>query len=167
MSDEQRKISAALQVAPTFDAATEIDRRTAFLAGYLRNSGLKAYVLGISGGVDSLTAGCLAQRAVERLRSEGYPCTFIAMRLPYGVQKDEAEAQRSLTVIQPDRVLTVDIKPAADGMLAALKTGDLAFRDAAHEDFILGNIKARERMVAQFAVAGAHDGLVIGTDHAA
>lgn len=167
MSDEQKKISTALQVSPTFDAATEIDRRTAFLAGYLRNSGLKAYVLGISGGVDSLTAGCLAQRAVERLRSEGYPCTFIAMRLPYGVQKDEAEAQRSLTVIQPDRVLTVDIKPAADGMLAALKTGDLAFRDAAHEDFILGNIKARERMVAQFAVAGAHDGLVIGTDHAA
>ena len=167
MSDEQTKISAALQVAPTFDAATEIDRRTAFLAGYLRNSGLKAYVLGISGGVDSLTAGCLAQRAVEQLRAEGHDATFIAMRLPYGVQKDEAEAQASLAVIRSDRTITVDIRPAADGMLAALKAGDLAFRDAAHEDFILGNIKARQRMIAQFAVAGAHEGLVIGTDHAA
>jgi NAD+ synthase len=163
----QREIIAALHVAPVFDAAAEIERRTAFLADYLRGTGLRALVLGISGGVDSLTAGCLAQRAVEKLRAEGYGATFIAMRLPYGVQKDEHEAQASLSVIRPDRILTVDIRPAADGMLAALKKGDLAFRDAAHEDFVLGNIKARQRMIAQFAVAGAHDGIVIGTDHAA
>jgi NAD+ synthase len=164
----QREIIAALHVVPVFDAAQELERRIDFLAGYLRNSGLKTLVLGISGGVDSLTAGCLAQRAVERLRAEGMAgANFIAMRLPYGVQKDEAEAQRALAVIRPDRILTVDIRPAADGMLAALKAGDLAFRDAAHEDFVLGNIKARQRMIAQFAVAGAHDGIVIGTDHAA
>ena len=163
----QREIIAALHVAPVFDAAAEIERRTAFLADYLQRTGLKALVLGISGGVDSLTAGCLAQRAVEKLRAQGYGATFIAMRLPYGVQKDEDEAQASLAVIKPDRMLTVDIRPAADAMLAALKTGDLAFRDAAHEDFVLGNIKARQRMIAQFAVAGAHDGIVIGTDHAA
>ena len=163
----QREIIAALHVAPVFDAAAEIERRTAFLADYLRGTGLKALVLGISGGVDSLTAGCLAQRAVERLRAQGYGATFIAMRLPYGVQKDEDEAQASLAVIRPDRILTVDIRPAADGMLAALKKGDLAFRDAAHEDFVLGNIKARQRMIAQYAVAGARGGLVVGTDHAA
>lgn len=163
----QREIIAALHVAPVFDATAELERRVAFIADYLRGTGLKTLVLGISGGVDSLTAGCLAQRAVERLRAGGYDATFIAMRLPYGVQKDEAEAQASLTVIKPDRTITVDIRPAADGMLAALKAGDLKFRGAAHEDFVLGNIKARERMVAQFAVAGAHDGIVIGTDHAA
>lgn len=163
----QREIIAALHVAPVFDAASELERRTDFLANYLRSTGLRTLVLGISGGVDSLTAGCLAQRAVEKLRAQGYDATFIAMRLPYGVQKDEDEAQRSLTVIKPDRTITVDIRPAADSMLAALKAGDLAFRDAAHEDFVLGNIKARQRMVAQFAVAGAHDGIVIGTDHAA
>jgi len=163
----QREIIAALHVAPVFDAAAEIERRTEFLADYLRSTGLRALVLGISGGVDSLTAGCLAQRAVQKLRAQGYDATFIAMRLPYGVQKDEEEAQQSLVVMKPDRTLTVDIRPAADGMLAALKAGDLAFRDTAHEDFVLGNIKARQRMIAQFAVAGAHDGIVIGTDHAA
>lgn len=163
----QREIIAALQVAPAFDAAVELARRTDFLADYLRSTGLKTLVLGISGGVDSLTAGCLAQRAVEKLRAEGRDATFIAMRLPYGVQRDEAEAQAGLAVIRPDRLLTVDIRPAADAMLAALRAGDLVFRDAAHEDFVLGNIKARQRMIAQFAVAGAHDGLVIGTDHAA
>jgi len=163
----QRGIIEKLQVAPVFDAAREVERRIAFLADYLRGAGLKSLVLGISGGVDSLVAGCLAQRAVQRLRAEGYEASFIAMRLPYGVQKDEAEAQRSLAVIAPDRTLTVDIRPAADAMLAALKAGQLGFRDAAHEDFVLGNIKARQRMIAQFAVAGANDGLVIGTDHAA
>ncbi|QFZ81843.1 ammonia-dependent NAD(+) synthetase [Variovorax paradoxus] len=163
----QREIIAALHVAPVFDAAAELARRTDFLADYLRSTGLKALVLGISGGVDSLTAGCLAQRAVEKLRAEGRDATFIAMRLPYGVQRDEAEAQAGLAVIRPDRLLTVDIRPAADAMLAALRAGELVFRDAAHEDFVLGNIKARQRMIAQFAVAGAHDGLVIGTDHAA
>ncbi|KQX90550.1 ammonia-dependent NAD(+) synthetase [Variovorax sp. Root473] len=163
----QREIISALHVAPVFDAAAELARRTDFLADYLRSTGLKALVLGISGGVDSLTAGCLAQRAVEKLRGEGRDATFIAMRLPYGVQRDEAEAQAGLAVIRPDRLLTVDIRPAADAMLAALHAGGQVFRDAAHEDFVLGNIKARQRMIAQFAVAGAHDGLVIGTDHAA
>jgi NAD+ synthase len=163
----QREIIAALHVAPVFDAAAELARRTDFLADYLRSTGLKALVLGISGGVDSLTAGCLAQRAVEKLRAEGHDATFIAMRLPYGVQRDEAEAQAGLAVIRPDRLLTVDIRPAADAMLAALHAGGQVFRDAAHEDFVLGNIKARQRMIAQFAVAGAHNGLVIGTDHAA
>lgn len=32
---------------------------------------------------------------------------------------------------------------------------------------MLGNIKARQRMIAQYAVAGATGGLVVGTDHAA
>ena len=33
--------------------------------------------------------------------------------------------------------------------------------------FILGNVKARQRMVAQYAIAGTASGIVIGTDHAA
>ncbi|GAA5236842.1 ammonia-dependent NAD(+) synthetase [Verticiella sediminum] len=163
----QREIAATLGVTDTFDAAAEIERRVVFLADYLTRMGLSSYVLGISGGVDSLTAGCLAQRAVERIRQQGGQARFIAMRLPYGTQADEHEAQASLAVIKPDQVVTVNIKPAADAMIAAVKTGDIAFRDAAHEDFTLGNIKARQRMIAQYAVAAAHHGLVIGTDHAA
>jgi NAD+ synthase len=41
------------------------------------------------------------------------------------------------------------------------------FTNDAHQDFVLGNIKARQRMIAQYAVAGARAGAVIGTDHAA
>ncbi|HEV7344041.1 MAG TPA: ammonia-dependent NAD(+) synthetase [Devosia sp.] len=166
MSDQQT-IIRALGVTTEFDSAREARRRMDFLCTYLRASGMKNYVLGISGGVDSTTAGLLAQRAVTVLRSSGYQAQFIAVRLPYGVQADEHDAQRALDAIGADEVHRVDIKPAADAMLAALKAGGLHFKDAAREDFILGNIKARQRMVAQFAIAGATRGLVIGTDQAA
>ncbi|WP_323122658.1 ammonia-dependent NAD(+) synthetase [Burkholderia alba] len=163
----QRKIAADLQVAQHFDAHEEAERRVAFLAAYLRSTGLQTYVLGISGGVDSSTAGRLAQLAVERLRAEGYDARFVAMRLPYGVQRDEDDAQRSLAFVRADETLTVDVKPAADAMLAALAAGQLGFRDDAQQDFVHGNIKARQRMIAQYAVAGARRGVVVGTDHAA
>lgn len=163
----QRRIIEEMHVAQRFDAAEEIERRVAFLARYLRDSGLKTYVLGISGGVDSTTAGRLAQLAVERLRADGHEARFVAMRLPYGTQHDEEDAQQSLAFIRADENLTVDIKPAADAMLAAVVAGGTPFSDAAHQDFVLGNIKARQRMIAQYAVAGTRTGVVIGTDHAA
>lgn len=167
MTDEQKTIIGELGVRADFDAAAEAERRTAFLADYLRSSGLHALVLGISGGVDSLTAGMLAQRAVERLRETGYDARFIAVRLPYGVQADEADAQKSLDVIRPDRTVTIDIRPAADAMMEAVRreADDLVSGPRLH--FHLGNIKARQRMIAQYALAGGAGGLVIGTDHAA
>ena len=163
----QRDIIEQLYVNPTFDRMHEIEQRTEFLANYLQAAGMRSLVLGISGGVDSLVGGCLSQRAVELCRSRGYEASFIAMRLPYGTQHDEADAQLSLRVIQPDETLVVDIKPASDSMLEHCLSAGLEFRDEAQRDFVLGNIKARQRMIAQFAVAGARQGLVVGTDHAA
>ncbi|WP_434111458.1 ammonia-dependent NAD(+) synthetase [Paraburkholderia caffeinilytica] len=163
----QASIAAEMHIAAEFDTAQEIERRVAFLTNYLRSNGLKTYVLGISGGVDSTTAGRLAQLAVERLRAEHYDARFVAIRLPYGTQKDEADAQLALSFIRADENLTIDIKPAADAMLAALDNSGMRFNDDAQQDFIHGNIKARQRMIAQYAVAGARAGVVIGTDHAA
>lgn len=167
MLDQQSDIIRSLGVNRAFDAAEEAERRIAFLADYLRGSSLRAYVLGISGGVDSLTAGLLAQAAVRRLRDHGHQASFVAVRLPYGVQADEADARKCLDLIQPDRTVTIDIRPAADAMLDEVgrEAGDLF--DTARQDFHHGNIKARQRMIAQYALAGATGGLVIGTDHAA
>src|SRR5687768_8378561 len=86
---EQQAIIEALGVSRDFDAAAEARRRITFLDTYLRYSGLETYVLGISGGVDSLAAALLAQRAVAGLRAAGYTARFIAVRLPYGRQADE------------------------------------------------------------------------------
>lgn len=164
---QQRDIIEQLYVEPSFDAAFEIQHRTEFLANYLQAAGMRTLVLGISGGVDSLVGGCLSQRAVELCRSRGYEASFVAMRLPYGEQRDESDAQLSLQVIQPDETLVVDVKPASDSILEQCVAAGLQFRDDPQKDFVLGNIKARQRMIAQFAVAGARQGLVVGTDHAA
>ncbi|GAA2634391.1 MULTISPECIES: ammonia-dependent NAD(+) synthetase [Streptomyces] len=163
----QQEIARDLQVTASFDARQEIERRVAFLAGRLTSTGLRALVLGISGGVDSTTAGRLCQLAVERARAAGHEATFFAMRLPYGTQADEKDAQLALDFIRADRVLTVDVKSASDAALEAALAGGTVFRDAHHQDFVHGNIKARQRMIAQYTVAGAHEGLVVGTDHAA
>ncbi|MGB6119815.1 MAG: ammonia-dependent NAD(+) synthetase [Mesorhizobium sp.] len=163
----QTNIIAELGVASSFDAAMEAERRIAFLADYLRNSGLHAYVLGISGGVDSTTAGLIAQAAVKRLRDEGYEAKFVAMRLPHGVQNDEKDAALAIEAIGPDHTVTVNIKPAAEAMRDEVRRNSGDLWNPATEDFHFGNIKARERMVAQYALAGSLGGIVIGTDHAA
>lgn len=171
LSAEQRSVQhaiiKALRVDATFDPAAEIKRRTHFLADYLISTKRSTLVLGISGGVDSLVGGLLSQRAVSQIRDHGGKANFVAMRLPYGEQRDEHDAIACLETIKPDSTVTVNVQPASDAMLAVLQQSDVSFRDAAHRDFILGNIKARQRMIAQFAVAGAYGGLVVGTDHAA
>ena len=171
MHHRQQEIAAALNVCGPFDGAAaiqaEIDRRIAFIQRCLRESGLKTLVLGISGGVDSTTAGLLAQRAVEGMRDagEGDDYRFIAVRLPYQVQHDEDEAQLAVDSIKPDECHTVNIGAAVQGLTRATEALD----DLAPEkrDFVVGNTKARMRMVAQYTIANARQGLVIGTDHAA
>ncbi len=160
-------IARELGVTTEFDAGAEIERRVAFLASTLAATGTRALILGISGGVDSSTAGRLCQLAAERSRDAGHHAELIAVRLPYGVQADESDAQTALTFIRADRVLTIDVRPAADAALQALLAGGLTTKDAAERDFVHGNIKARERMIAQYAIASATRGLVVGTDHAA
>ena len=171
MQAVQQEIAQQLKVQPPFaDAAAleaEIARRVAFIKDCLANARPKTLVLGISGGVDSLTAALLAQRAVNELRAssgdDGY--RFIAVRLPYNVQHDEHDAQACLDVIKADEVHTIDIAPAVLGLKS--KVDVLQDGAPAMVDFVVGNIKARMRMVAQYSVAGARGGLVIGTDHAA
>lgn len=164
---QQAEIIETLGVAANFNAEEEARRRIDFLKSYLKASGMKAYVLGISGGVDSTTAGLIAQKAVRELREEGHAAQFVAVRLPYGKQADEADAQAALETIKPDAVHTVDIKPAADAMWEQVRASGFVPSSPAQEDFVLGNVKARQRMIAQYALAGGLQGLVIGTDHAA
>ena len=160
-------------VLATIDPKFEIERRIAFIKRTLTNSGLKTLILGISGGIDSCTCGRLAQLAVNELNAEATnpDYKFIAMRLPYGEQQDESDAQDSLTFIQPSQSLSVDIKPGTDALhkevfIAVSQMTPLEEHSDA-VDFSKGNAKARMRMVSQYHVAGLTSGLVLGTDHSA
>ena len=160
-------IAATLGVPSAFDAAEEIERRVAFLVERAVVTGTRGFVLGISGGVDSSTAGRLCQLAVERLRADGRNAEFVAMRLPYRAQADEEDAQRALAFIRPDETITVDVAPATDALAATLAEAGAGIEQHENAEFVRGNIKARQRMVAQYAVANSRSLLVVGTDHAA
>ena len=163
MRELQAKIIDEMGVRPAIDPAEEIRRRVNFLKDYVRATGTKGFVLGISGGLDSTLAGKLAQMAAEKLRTDGVDASFVAARLPYNVQHDEDDAQAALKFINPDRSVVYNVAPAVDGF-------QKEFSNAAGNemsDFNKGNVKARVRMVAQYALAGDDNLLVIGTDHGA
>jgi len=161
----QKEIIEALKVQPSIDPATEVRRSVDFLKSYLkRYDFMKTLVLGISGGQDSTLSGILCEKAVTELRQEtgDSEYRFIAVRLPYGEQADEADAMMAIEFMGADEVERVNIQPATDAMMAAVSANDETV-----SDFNKGNIKARQRMIAQYAIAGARNGAVVGTDHAA
>lgn len=159
----QQQIAEDLGVQPEIDPAAEVEARIGFLVDYLHATGAKGYVLGISGGQDSTLAGRLAQLAVERVRSDGGDARFVAVRLPYRVQADAADAEAAIAFIAADRSLTINIEHGVDGLERDLEEGV----GESISDFNRGNIKARLRMVTQYALGGHAGLLVIGTDHAA
>lgn len=164
MSEMQAMIVEEMKVKPSIDSAETIKEMQHFIEQYLHaHTFVKTLVLGISGGQDSTLAGKLVQLAVENMRNaSGRDVQFIAVKLPYGVQKDADEVEDVLNFIQPDRIVTVNIKPAVDQSVQSLQEAGIAL-----SDFHKGNEKARERMKVQYAIAANTSGIVVGTDHSA
>ncbi|MCM3181815.1 NAD+ synthase [Bacillus sp. BK006] len=166
MKELQKQIIEEMHVQKEINPVEEIRRSVDFLKSYMNKYPfLRSFVLGISGGQDSTLTGKLAQLAVNELNEEAGEerYQFIAVRLPYGVQADEADCQDALGFIQPTKSISINVKPAVDAMLSAVEEA----ADDKVSDFNKGNVKARERMVAQYTVAGMYSGVVLGTDHSA
>ncbi|WP_424349015.1 ammonia-dependent NAD(+) synthetase [Latilactobacillus sp. 5-91] len=165
MNALQAEIIAALKTQPTIDPAKEIRRSVDFMKAYLKkNTFLKTYVLGISGGQDSTLVGALAEKVMQEMRAEtgDENYQFIAVRLPYGEQADESDAMAAIEFMAADQVKRVNIKGSVDAMVQSLaETGVVV------SDFNKGNIKARVRMIVQYGIAGENSGAVLGTDHSA
>lgn len=165
MRKYQEEIINALGVNSQIDPQTEVTNRVQFICDFLQTTKMKTLALGISGGQDSSLAGRLSQLAVEKLREEtgDNEYQFIAVRLPYGEQADESDAMFAINdFIKPDKIMRVNIKAATDAMVASLNEAGTPI-----SDFNKGNIKARERMIVQYAIGGENKGAVVGTDHAA
>ncbi|MCU7765208.1 ammonia-dependent NAD(+) synthetase [Priestia megaterium] len=166
MKELQKQIIEEMNVQKEINPVEEIRRSVDFLKSYMNKYPfLRSFVLGISGGQDSTLTGKLAQLAVNELNEEAGEerYQFIAVRLPYGVQADEVDCQDALAFIQPTKSISINVKPAVDAMLSAVEEA----ADDKVSDFNKGNVKARERMIAQYTVAGMYSGVVLGTDHSA
>jgi NAD+ synthase len=169
-----KKILDEMRVLPNIDPQFEVKRRVTFIKSKLLSTGESHLVLGISGGIDSATCGRLAQIAINELSQE-FPergFSFVALRLPYGEQIDEIDAQKSIKFIRPSKNVLLDIKPSVDitheRINSSISSSNLGLvRDEVRDDFTKGNTKARIRMTFQYEVASALGGLVLGTDHSA
>lgn len=160
----QQEVIKKLRCKAEINVDEEIRITINFLKDYIKkNTFIKSLVLGISGGQDSTLCGKLCQMAIDELKSETKEdYKFIALRLPYGEQFDEADCNDALEFINPDKVFTVNIKEAVDASVKSLKLAGVEITD-----FAKGNEKARERMKAQYSIATMNKGIVVGTDHAA
>ncbi|GHO86070.1 ammonia-dependent NAD(+) synthetase [Dictyobacter formicarum] len=159
----QRHIIEALHTKAIIDPEEEVALRVNFLKDYVTHSSMNGLVLGISGGQDSSLAGRLCQIAVEELREQtGKDYVFIALRLPYGVQQDEEDAQWALQFITPDRTYSVNVQPAVDSAVASFQ----AATGLKMSDYNKGNQKAQERMTVHYRFSHHFNALVAGTDHA-
>jgi NAD+ synthase len=161
----QQEIIREMEVMDTINVHEEIRNSIDFLKGYMnKHPFLETFVLGLSLGQDSTLTGKLAQMAVNELNEENgdKKYKFIGVRLPYGVQKDEEDAPYVMDFIQPDEIVTVNIKPAVDASVASIEEAGVKV-----SDFVKGNNKARERMKVQFDIAAMNKGVVLGTDHSA
>lgn len=159
----QQQIIQELNVKANINPKEEIRIRIDFLKEYLTKSGAEGFVLGISGGQDSTLAGKLAQLAINELNSEGHKVTFIPVRLPHGIQNDEDDAQLAIKFIDPIEHKTFNIQQSVE----AFSDSYIESNEHHLSDFQKGNVKARLRMIAQYAIGGMNNLLVIGTDHAA
>jgi len=165
MSELRDEILSEMKVQPSIDPKEEVRKRVDFLKSYLtKYPFIKTLVLGISGGQDSTLAGKISQLAITEMREETNDTSyrFIAVRLPYGTQADEQDALDAIEFMDADKTVRFNIQPATDAVVEALTDEDIQI-----SDFNIGNVKARQRMIAQYAIAGNYSGVVVGTDQSA
>lgn len=167
MKMKQREILNALAL----DFARDRQSQEAFLNAkieqikqatkeYLMSTGMKGFMLGLSGGIDSFVSAALVADAVRDI--SGLVHLLI---LPNGEQKDIHDAQECAKALM-DRFSnisceTINIRAMYDGLLKSIEPSII--RDHA-DDYFLANAQPRLRMVCQYALGKGL--LVVGTDHA-
>jgi NAD+ synthase len=164
----QQEIIEKLGVKPVIDVDAEIRRRVDFLKDYVKQAGAAGLLIAISGGVDSGVAVGLCKRATDELSQEsGKDYITLGVFQPYGEQEDIAHSYAVAEAFGLTHKVETNIRDAVDEIV--LET-EQAFKDIGTPRHMSrggkGNIKARTRMVVQYALSFDLNLLVIGTDHA-
>lgn len=122
-----------------------------FLQDYLKQSGAKCYILGLSGGVDSSLVAAITRRAVGRDKLFCYTLPI------HSDSKDESDAFKLAKMLDVN-IKKVDLSSTYESYLKEID-GDNFSR------LTKGNLKVRMRMCALYAFAQDKNGLVLGTDN--
>ncbi|WP_374018389.1 ammonia-dependent NAD(+) synthetase [Paenibacillus thiaminolyticus] len=164
----QEEIISRFGVKPQIDADAEIRRRVDFLKQYVTNAGAKGLLIAISGGIDSAVAAGLCRRATDELSAEsGQEYMTLGVFQPYGEQVDIADSYAVAEAFQLKHTVETNIEEAVNEVALEVEQGFKGLGQPRHISIPgKGNIKARIRMVAQYALAFDLNLIVVGTDHA-
>lgn len=134
------------------------DYITQWLKDYVNKTGVKGYVLGVSGGIDSAVVSTLCART-------GFPLLILEMP----IHQDADQVTRGKEHIQflmdnYDNVtsLEIDLTQAYDVLHEAFKTQTVPVTEEEFE-FSMANTRSRLRMTTLYQYAGTHKYLVAGT----
>jgi nicotinamide-nucleotide amidase len=130
------------------------------LKEYIQSHKIKALILGISGGIDSALCAALARPVCDEL---GIP--LIGRSLPMESNKDN-ENSRAISIGKSfcTDFEVLEMEPALRGFCEGL--GDVDEKKYFGKSLVLvGNIKARLRMIVLYDLAGMNRGLVLSTDN--
>ncbi|WP_339246242.1 ammonia-dependent NAD(+) synthetase [Paenibacillus sp. FSL R10-2796] len=164
----QKEIIADLGVKPTIDVEVEARKRVDFLKSYVLNAGAKGLLIAISGGVDSAVAAGLCKQATDELSAEkGTEYMTLGVFQPYGVQEDIEHSYDVAKAFKLTHTVETNIEEAVNEIALEVEHGLKSIgqhRHMTHQG--KGNVKARTRMVMQYALAFENNLIVVGTDHA-
>lgn len=164
----QQEIIARLGVKPTINVDEEIRKRVDFLKEYVLNAKANGLLIAISGGIDSAVATGLCKKATDELTAEtGKEYKTVGVFQPYGAQVDIEDSYAVARAFDLKHQIENNIQEAVDEMAIEAEYG--LKQIGVHQHLSRGgkgNIKARTRMVMQYAIAFELGLLVVGTDHA-
>jgi NAD+ synthase len=132
----------------TIDTGKTTDHLCTFLSDELQRAGKRAFVVGLSGGLDSVTATHLAVRAVGKEH-------VVAIVMPYRASPASSiEDARSVAETLGVESVVVDISPMVESYFEQFPQADKLRR---------GNAMARARMIVLYDQSVVYDALVLGT----
>lgn len=166
--DLQKEIIARLKVKPAIDVQEEIRKRVDFLKKHVLEARADGLLIAISGGVDSAVTAALCKKATDELtREQNREYRTLGVFQPYGKQEDIEDSYAVAKAIGLDMTAETNIQEAVDEIVLE---SEYALKSLGIHRHLSrggkGNIKARTRMVVQYALAFELNLLVVGTDHA-
>jgi len=133
------------------------DQLDIWLKSHIQSSGLKGFVVGVSGGIDSAVVSTLCART-------GYPTITVALPIyPNLSERGITHISWLLTSYTNVFKRYIDLTYVYDQFLNYLQDTEHKFSNAIKAPLVGANLQSRLRMCALYAYANAHSSLVVGT----
>ena len=127
-------------------------RITSWLSDYLKGSGLKSFVVGVSGGIDSAVVSTLCAET-------GYPVYALGMPIHQDAAQKSLSTNHLLWLSENYK----NVSMVQFDLTTLFESFKKSLQGFAKDELSLANTRSRLRMVTLYQIAGENGGLVAGT----